>query len=145
MISVLPACHHKAAPDKSPDVFGWYMEQLGETIPNEPHTYILVPDMSCTGCRQTLIKEFTVPHSEDTTLIVSHDLQTHYDQVRNLHNTLADTAGLLNRLNWQYKNIIEVNTEKGEVVHIRDFTPEEIMKGASLPQNCTRCTTGKCE
>lgn len=139
LISALPACDRKAASDKSPDVFGWYMEQMGETIPNKPHTYILIPDLSCTGCRQTLFSEYTNSHSADTTIIISHHLQMHNDQARNLHNTIVDTAGLLNRLNWPYKNIVEVNTEKGEVIGIRDFTPEEMSNGMKCDISAGEC------
>ena len=51
-------------------VFYWYADSLNINIPNERHTFFLVPDNSCSGC---VVKTIDVlfPETDSSTLITT--------------------------------------------------------------------------
>lgn len=79
-------------------VFYWYADSLNINIPNEKHTFFLVPDYSCSGC---VVKTIDVlfPETDSSTLITTpYIAQNYIGQIDD--NVIIDSVSLINKLNW---------------------------------------------
>lgn len=107
-------------------VFFWYADSIRVNVPEEHHSFILIPDASCKGCAKKAIDEW-YPASENTTFIVTSNIAKSYcGNIINLHNIHIDTLGLINNLNWDLGNIIKIETEAQKVVFIKSYSVEEM-------------------
>jgi hypothetical protein len=107
-------------------VFYWYADSLNINIPNEKHTFFLVPDYSCSGC---VVKTIDVlfPETDSSTLITTpYIAQNYIGQIDD--NVIIDTAGLINKLNWEHSNIIEIQTKENKVVFAKSYSSDELVK-----------------
>ena len=107
-------------------IFYWYADSLNINIPNEKHTFFLVPDYSCSGC---VVKTIDVlfPKTDSFTLITTpHIAQNYIGQIDD--NVIIDTAGLINKLNWEHSNIIEIQTKENKVVFAKSYSSDELVK-----------------
>ena len=106
-------------------VFYWYADSLNINIPNEKHTFFLVPDYSCSGC---VVKTIDVlfPKTDSSTLITTpYIAQNYIGQIDD--NVIIDTAGLINKLNWEHSNIIEIQTKENKVVFAKSYSSDELV------------------
>ena len=106
-------------------VFYWYADSLNINIPNEKHTFFLVPDYSCSGC---VVKTIDVlfPKTDSSTLITTpYIAQNYIGQIDD--NVIIDTAGLINKLNWEHSNIIEIKTKENKVVFAKSYSSDELV------------------
>lgn len=107
-------------------IFYWYADSLNINIPNEKHTFFLVPDYSCSGC---VVKTIDVlfPKTDSSTLITTpYIAQNYIGQIDD--NVIIDTAGLINKLNWEHSNIIEIQTKENKVVFAKSYSSDELVK-----------------
>ena len=95
-------------------IFYWYADSLNINIPNEKHTFFLVPDYSCSGC---VVKTIDVlfPKTDSSTLITTPSIAQRY--IKEITDgIIIDTNGLVCNLNWDYYNIIEIQTKNNKVI-----------------------------
>lgn len=107
-------------------VFYWYADSLNINIPNEKHTFFLVPDYSCSGC---VVKTIDVlfPKTDSSTLITTpHIAQNYIGQIDD--NVIIDSVSLINKLNWEHSNIIEIQTKENKVVFAKSYSSDELVK-----------------
>ena len=107
-------------------VFYWYADSLNINIPNERHTFFLVPDNSCSGC---VVKAIDVlfPETDSSTLITTpYIAQNYIGQIYD--NVIIDSVSLINKLNWEYSNIIEIKTKENKVVFAKSYSSDELVK-----------------
>ena len=106
-------------------VFYWYADSLNINIPNEKHTFFLVPDYSCSGC---VVKTIDVlfPQTENSTLITTPSIAQRY--IKEITDgIIIDTNGLVCNLNWDYYNIIEIQTKNNKVIFAKSYSSEEFV------------------
>ena len=107
-------------------VFYWYADSLNINIPNEKHTFFLVPDYSCSGC---VVKTIDVlfPKTDSSTLITTpYIAQNYIGQIDD--NVIIDSVSLINKLNWDHSNIIEIQTKENKVVFAKSYSSDELVK-----------------
>ena len=106
-------------------VFYWYADSLNINIPNEKHTFFLVPDYSCSGC---VVKTIDVlfPKTDSSTLITTpYIAQNYIGQIDD--NVIIDSVSLINKLNWEHRNIIEIQTKENKVVFAKSYSSDELV------------------
>lgn len=106
-------------------IFYWYADSLNINIPNEKHTFFLVPDYSCSGC---VVKTIDVlfPETDSSTLITTPDIAKNYiGQIDD--NVIIDSVSLINKLNWEHRNIIEIQTKENKVVFAKSYSSDELV------------------
>ena len=106
-------------------VFYWYADSLNINIPNEKHTFFLVPDNSCSGC---VVKTIDVlfPKTDSSTLITTPRIAQRY--IKEITDgIIIDTNGLVCNLNWDYYNIIEIQTKNNKVIFAKSYSSEEFV------------------
>ena len=106
-------------------VFYWYADSLNINIPNEKHTFFLVPDYSCSGC---VVKTIDVlfPETDSSTLITTpYIAQNYIGQIDD--NVIIDSVSLINKLNWEHRNIIEIQTKENKVVFAKSYSSDELV------------------
>lgn len=106
-------------------VFYWYADSLNINIPNEKHTFFLVPDYSCSGC---VVKTIDVlfPEIDSSTLITTpYIAQNYIGQIDD--NVIVDSVSLINKLNWEHRNIIEIKTKENKVVFAKSYSSDELV------------------
>lgn len=106
-------------------IFYWYADSLNINIPNEKHTFFLVPDYSCSGC---VVKTIDVlfPETDSSTLITTpHIAQRYIKEITD--GIVIDTNGLVCNLNWDYYNIIEIQTKNNKVIFAKSYSSEEFV------------------
>lgn len=106
-------------------VFYWYADSLNINIPNEKHTFFLVPDYSCSGC---VVKTIDVlfPETDSSTLITTpYIAQNYIGQIDD--NVIIDSVSLINKLNWEHSNIIEIQTKENKVVFAKSYSSDELV------------------
>lgn len=107
-------------------IFYWYADSLNINIPNEKHTFFLVPDYSCSGC---VVKTIDVlfPKTDSSTLITTpYIAQNYIGQIDD--NVIIDSVSLINKLNWEHRNIIEIKTKENKVVFAKSYSSDELVK-----------------
>lgn len=105
-------------------VFYWYADSLNIDVPSERHTFFLVPDISCSGC---VVKTVNVlfPQTDSSTLITTPFIAERY--IGNVNDyMIIDSVGLINKLNWELRNIIEIQTKDGKVIFAKSYSAEEL-------------------
>lgn len=109
---------------KETKVFYWYADSLNINVPNEKHTYFLIPDISCTGC---IVKTVNVlfPQTDSSTMITTPLIAKRYIKKIN-DDMIIDSVGLINKLNWELRNIIEIKTKDGNVIFAKSYSAEEL-------------------
>lgn len=116
--------------ERAAEIFSWYAEQIGLDIPKERHAYILVCEQACGGCIHEAL-QYCMRNCSDTLTCVTtvRVVNSHtYGYAKGCECLYVDTVKLLDDLNWHYCNIIELHTENGRLVDIRDYATDEIMK-----------------
>ena len=106
-------------------IFYWYADSLNINIPNEKHTFFLVPDYSCSGC---VVKTIDVlfPKTDSSTLITTPRIAQRY--IKEITDgIIIDTNGLVCNLNWDYYNIIEIQTKNNKVIFAKSYSSEEFV------------------
>ncbi|MBR5780726.1 MAG: hypothetical protein IKY27_01930 [Bacteroidales bacterium] len=106
-------------------IFYWYADSLNINIPNEKHTFFLVPDYSCSGC---VVKTIDVlfPETDSSTLITTPRIAQRY--IKEITDgIIIDTNGLVCNLNWDYYNIIEIQTKNNKVIFAKSYSSEEFV------------------
>ena len=106
-------------------IFYWYADSLNINIPNEKHTFFLVPDNSCSGC---VVKTIDVlfPETDSSTLITTPYIAHNYiGQIDD--NVIIDSVSLINKLNWEHRNIIEIKTKENKVVFAKSYSSDELV------------------
>ena len=106
-------------------VLYWYADSLNINIPNEKHTFFLVPDYSCSGC---VVKTIDVlfPETDSSTLITTpYIAQNYIGQIDD--NVIIDSVSLINKLNWEHRNIIEIQTKENKVVFAKSYSSDELV------------------
>ena len=106
-------------------IFYWYADSLNINIPNEKHTFFLVPDYSCSGC---VVKTIDVlfPKTDSSTLITTPSIAQRY--IKEITDgIIIDTNGLVCNLNWDYYNIIEIQTKNNKVIFAKSYSSEEFV------------------
>ena len=106
-------------------IFYWYADSLNINIPNEKHTFFLVPDYSCSGC---VVKTIDVlfPETDSSTLITTpYIAQNYIGQIDD--NVIIDSVSLINKLNWEHRNIIEIKTKENKVVFAKSYSSDELV------------------
>ncbi len=101
------------------------MEQMELPIPDRWHKYILIPSIVCSGCAKTAVNDLFYP-SDSTTLIITAGIASLYLDPQAKGDIVIDTSALINTLNWDLGNVIELHTEKGEVLFAKSYTAEEL-------------------
>ena len=106
-------------------VFYWYADSLNINIPNEKHTFFLIPDNSCSGC---VVKTIDVlfPETDSSTLITTPYIAQNYI-VQIDDNVIIDSVSLINKLNWEHRNIIEIKTKENKVVFAKSYSSDELV------------------
>lgn len=125
-VSLLPSCSGRHSLSHEEQVFMHYMEVMGQTIPDAPHTYILVPNEACKGCKTLSLLYATIDHS-DTVTFFTTPLQKEEKALPDRTSIVIDTSGTLGRLNWNYRNITEVHTSGGKIEWIRSYEADEVI------------------
>lgn len=106
-------------------IFYWYADSLNIDVPAEKHTYFLIPDITCSGC---VVKTVSVlfPQTENSTLITTPSIAQRY--IKEITDGIViDTNGLVCNLNWDYYNIIEIQTKKNKVIFAKSYSSEEFV------------------
>ena len=106
-------------------IFYWYADSLNIDIPAEKHTYFLIPDFTCSGC---VVKTIDVlfPKTDSSTLITTpHIAQRYIKEITD--GIIIDTNGLVCNLNWDYYNIIEIQTKNNKVIFAKSYSSEEFV------------------
>ena len=107
-------------------VFFWYADSINVKVPEEHHTFILIPDASCKGCVQAAINEWCNT-LENTTFIVTGNIAKAFINDDSYQNNLhIDTMGLMNYLNWELGNIIRIETEAEKVVLTKSYSVDDM-------------------
>jgi len=110
---------------KETNIFYWYADSLNIDIPNEKHTYFLIPDLSCSGC---VVKTVNVlfPQTDSSTLITTPDIAKRY--IKEMKDgIIIDSNSLICNLNWEYYNIIEIQTKENKVIFAKSYSSEELV------------------
>lgn len=106
-------------------IFYWYADSLNINIPNEKHTFFLVPDYSCSGCVVKTI-DILFPETDSSTLITTPRIAQRY--IKEITDgIIIDTNGLVCNLNWDYYNIIEIQTKNNKVIFAKSYSSEEFV------------------
>ena len=109
---------------KETKVFYWYADSLNINVPNEKHTYFLIPDISCSGCVDKTVNVL-FPQTDSSTLITTPFIAERY--IGNVNDyVIIDSVGLINKLNWELRNIIEIQTKDGKVIFAKSYSAEEL-------------------
>ena len=106
-------------------IFYWYADSLNIDVPAEKHTYFLIPDITCSGC---VVKTIDVlfPETDSSTLITTPRIAQRY--IKEITDgIIIDTNGLVCNLNWDYYNIIEIQTKNNKVIFAKSYSSEEFV------------------
>ncbi len=126
---LLIACDPAKEPvDHNTETFRYYLrEAFGDSIPAEKHTFIMIPETGCKGCREgamgVLHREVIKTGSAGITYVLSPDVTLHDSLIRPCE-LLRDTSGLIDKVNLPLSNISFVKTENGKVVSIVNVRSE---------------------
>lgn len=107
-------------------IFYWYADSLNIDVPTEKHTYFLIPDISCSGC---VVKTVNVlfPQTDSSTLITTpHIAERYIKEIKD--GIIIDSNGLVCNLNWDYHNIIEIQTKDNKVIFAKSYSSEEFLE-----------------
>ncbi len=128
-ILLLPACGPVQEPfDLHTETFRFYLrEAFGDSIPGEKHTFIMIPETGCKGCREgamgVLHEEVVKTGHAGITYVLSPDVTLH-DSLVQPCELLRDTSGLIDQVNLPLSNISFVKTENGKVISIVNVRSE---------------------
>lgn len=100
----------------------YLQEEYGEQIKDEVHYYILVPSVSCKGCRRNVYNiNREARKMNDVSLIYSaRALQRDFmeDEIQPESNMHVDSLDRISRLNFGVSNTMVLVTEKGKIQDI---------------------------
>jgi hypothetical protein len=115
--------------EKETEVLSWYFNKLGHKIGTEKHSYYLLPSVGCAGCRVNFDAYYSQPQnaSDNITVIMT---QRRYDSLTKelVLKTIVDTANIMDNLNWDYVDIIYIETENEEVRDIHSLNSQDILE-----------------
>jgi hypothetical protein len=125
------ACQSKQnPPDQKTAVFSYYLETaFADSIPDNSHTYIMIPSIGCKGCRidalSVLHKEIIKSNAKNVTYIISPSVNL-TDSLINPCEFMVDKSGLIDRINLPISNIAILKTEKGKLISLVSIRSEMI-------------------
>ena len=136
------ACSKEQKQITDKDIFLWYVEQIGFTLPEGEHSVIIVPSSSCSGCRKAAVNYGNV-YRDSVSVIVSGNIASEFEGKK----MIVDSASLCNDLNWKHSNVIEVKISNSEVKTIRSYDAAESIERFSVKDisDFENCTDGKCK
>jgi hypothetical protein len=129
LLLLLVACDPAKEPvDHNTETFRFYLrEAFGDSIPQEKHTFIMIPETGCKGCREgamhVLHDEVVKTGSAGITYVLSPAVLLDDSLIRPCE-LLRDTSGLIDEVNLPLSNISFVKTENGKVLSIVNVRSE---------------------
>lgn len=127
IVLLLTACSRQPSLTHEEKVFLHYIESMGIPIPNEPHTFILVPNEACKGCKTLSLLCATLDDSDTVTFFTTSKLKEE-KQLPDRISIVIDTANIIGNLNWKYRNITEVHTNDGKIEWMRCYEADEVIE-----------------
>ena len=124
--SGVTSCTGRQTLSHEEQVFLHYMDVMGQTIPQEPHTFILVPNEACTGCK-ILSLLYAVIDESDTVTFFTTVRQKEEKTLPDRPCIVIDSAGNIGKLNWKYHNITEIHTADGKIDWMRSYEADEVI------------------
>lgn len=113
----LNACSKNKLSDK--EVFLLYMEELDFKLPKGEHSVIILPTLSCVGCREVAVNYGS--KKDNVTVIVSGNIASEFKN----RDVIVDTNSICDDLNWDHYNVIEVTVSDGEIETIKSYDAKE--------------------
>ena len=110
-IIFLTACSENKLSDK--EVFLSYIEVLDFKLPKGEQTIIVVPTLSCVGCRKVAVEYGEI--KDNVTVIVSGNIASEFKN----RDVIVDTNSICDDLNWDHSNVIEITVSNGEIETIK--------------------------
>lgn len=124
--SVFSSCTNKRLSHEE-QVFMHYMDVMEQVIPDDAHTYILVPNEACKGCKTLSLLYAAIDQSDSVTFFTTSK-QKEEKALPDRPCIIIDTANNMKRLNWSYHNITEVHTIGGKIDWIRSYEADEVFE-----------------
>lgn len=127
-IIFLTACSENKLSDK--EVFLSYIEELDFKLSKGEQTVIIVPALSCVGCRKVAVEYGEI--KDNVTVIVSGRIASEFKN----KDVIVDTNSICDILNWEHFNIIEITALNGEIETIKSYDAKEIIKRFTSVDTC---------
>lgn len=115
-----------------------YLESLGLSVPLDSHTFILIPNASCPGCKK-LALQYAEDYSNDTLTCIVAMESFPIDNLDLRDYLIIDSCGLLDNLNWDYYGIIEIKTDNGKIKMIETYDASNSIErfiGKTVQSSC---------
>ena len=130
LLVVIIACSHPQQRDQRSQVFAYYLRKaFGDSVPEQKHTWILVPENGCKGCRQSelalLHEALRTTGVQELEYVFSPDVPVPVTLVRPAGFRI-DQKGFIDKINLPVSNITIIQTEKGRVVKLHEVSAERM-------------------
>ena len=127
-IIFLTACSENKLSDK--EVFLSYIEVLDFKLSKGEQTIIVVPTLSCVGCRKVAVEYGEI--KDNVTVIVSGNIASEFKN----RDVIVDTNSICDDLNWDHSNVIEITVSNGEIETIKSYDAKESIKRFTSVDTC---------
>lgn len=127
---VMIACSSAPKRDPQSEVFAYYLRSaFGDSIPDAKHTWVLVPQNGCKGCRQSelalLHEELRMTGVQELEYVFSPDVPVPVTLVRPAGYRIDD-KGLIDKINLPVSNITIIQTENGRILQLHEVTADRM-------------------
>lgn len=124
------ACSTTPKRDPHSEVFAYYLRNaFGDSIPAAKHTWVLVPENGCKGCRQSelamLHEELRKTSVQELEYVFSPDVPVPVTLVRPAGYRI-DKQGLIDKINLPVSNITIIRTENGRIMQLHEVTADRM-------------------
>ena len=127
-IIFLTACSENKLSDK--EVFLSYIEVLDFKLSKGEQTIIVVPTLSCVGCRKVAVEYGEI--KDNVTVRVSGNIASEFKN----RDVIVDTNSICDDLNWDHSNVIEITVSNGEIETIKSYDAKESIKRFTSVDTC---------
>ena len=121
--------------EKESEVLQWYMQKTFQTqVAKDQHLYIIVPRYACKGCENTSLKKIDelLPKQARNVSLITDIPKIIPTSLKENVNFLADSTGLLDRVNLPISNVTIVKTQDGNIEEFQSLNPKQLPKMDSI-------------